>query len=138
MIATIDNVNCLDTQNIPDDTAEFIVYEHGRSVPFPVRRVFIVHVHDTIERGSHAHKQCGQVMVCLAGRCHVTVDDGTNRKTVQLARPQDALYVPASIWAAQSYLEPGTILMVLCDRLYDEADYIRDYDEFRSWRASRR
>ena len=104
---------------------------------FTVRRVFAVRAREVSERGRHAHKQCKQLMVCLTGRCNVMVDDGKNRKSVVLARPQDALYIPASIWAEQSYREPGTILMVLCDQLYDETDYIRDYDEFLGWRAGR-
>jgi dTDP-4-dehydrorhamnose 3,5-epimerase-like enzyme len=136
MITGLDNVRCIDAQQFEDVGADFVIYEQGRAVPFVVRRVFTVYAHEVSKRGYHAHKQCGQVLVCLTGRCDVTVDDGKNRKTLQLARPQDALYVPASIWAEQSYREPGTILMVLCDQLYDEADYIRDYDEFRAWRTS--
>jgi dTDP-4-dehydrorhamnose 3,5-epimerase-like enzyme len=136
MVATIENICCVEALQFPDVNADLVIYEQGRAVPFSVRRVFTVRAREISERGRHAHKQCKQVMTCLTGRCDVTVDDGKNRKTVVLARPQDALYVPALIWAEQSYREPGTILMVLCDQLYDEADYIRDYGAFRAWRAS--
>lgn len=135
-MAGLNDVLRFDAQHLSGREADLNVYESSRCVPFVVRRVFTVHAHASADRGRHAHKQCVQVMVCLTGRCDVTVDDGKGRKTMQLARPQDALYVPATIWAEQSYREPGTILMVLCDQLYDEADYIRDYDEFRSWRAT--
>jgi UDP-2-acetamido-3-amino-2,3-dideoxy-glucuronate N-acetyltransferase len=135
MFSAIEDARCVETQLISDAEADISIYEQGLALPFPVRRVFTVHARGATERGRHAHKQCGQVMVCLAGRCDVTVDDGMDRKTVQLMRPQDALYVPAAIWAEQSYRAPETILMVLCDQLYDEADYIRDYDAFRTWRA---
>ena len=138
MVATIKNICRVEVPLFPDVGADIVIYEQGWTVPFSVRRVFTVHAREISERGRHAHKRCKQLMACLTGRCDVTVDDGKNRKTVELARPQDALYIPASIWAEQSYRESGTILMVLCDQLYDETDYIRDYDEFRAWRASRR
>lgn len=137
MVATIQGIRCVEVPLFTNVGADLVVYEQERAMPFSVRRVFTVRAHDVSERGRHAHKKCRQVMACLIGRCDVTVDDGKNRKTVGLARPQDALFVPASIWAEQSYREPGTILMVLCDRLYDEDDYIRDYDTFLAWRARR-
>jgi hypothetical protein len=38
--------------------------------------------------------------------------------------------IPPGIWAEQVYEEENSILMVLCDREYDEGDYIRDFNEF--------
>lgn len=137
MLATIESIRCIEVPQVRGEGADLLVYEEGRAMLFTVRRVFAVRAREVSERGRHAHKQCKQLMVCLTGRCNVMVDDGKNRKSVVLARPQDALYIPASIWAEQSYREPGTILMVLCDQLYDETDYIRDYDEFLGWRAGR-
>ena len=46
-----------------------------------------------------------------------------------------ALLVPPGIWAEQVYEGDDTVLMVLCDLPYDEADYIRDYTEFLAFRG---
>ena len=105
-------------------------------MPFGMRRVFTVHAHEAVERGRHAHRECKQAMICLAGACDIVVDDGKVRKTISLTSPHEALYVPPSIWAEQSYLQPGSILMVLCDRNYDEADYIRNCNAFLAYRSA--
>jgi len=42
------------------------------------------------------------------------------------------LLIPPGIWAREDYLTDGAVLMVLCDRIYEEGDYIRDYDEFKT------
>lgn len=120
-------------RSIPAVGANLLAYQTGDCIPFVMRRVFVVHSFESTERGRHAHKLCGQVMVCLTGRCTIMLDDGESRKTVELARPRDTLYVPPSIWVTQSY-EPGSILMVMCDQDYDESDYIRNYDAFLAYR----
>jgi hypothetical protein len=135
-LASLENVVFSQALRVPMSDADLNVFQTGEQVPFTVRRVFTVHANGPTERGGHAHRRCGQVMVCLTGACDVTADDGARQETIELRRPQDVLYVPPSIWAAQSYVEPGTILMVLCDQDYDERDYIRDYDAFLAYRRA--
>lgn len=131
---SIDDVQCIEARHAPGAQADLFGYQAAAPVPFAIRRVFTVHAREAVRRGHHAHKACSQMMVCLAGRCTVMLDDGKTRRSVELSRPQDALHVPPSIWAEQSYEEPGTILMVMCDQDYDEGDYIRDYDVFLAYR----
>lgn len=133
----IDDASLFEAQFIASESAELFVYETGLTIPFEVRRVFTVHAQQPTERGRHAHRECGQVMVCVAGRCEVDIDDGDARRVVALTQPRDALYVPPSIWAEQRYLEEGTTMMVLCDHSYDEGDYIRDYQDFIAYRQGR-
>lgn len=135
-LRTVNDVVRFEAQHIPSNGADLNIFQTGEQVPFAVRRVFTVHANGPTERGGHAHRRCGQVMVCLTGACDVTADDGARQETIELRRPQDVLYVPPSIWAAQSYVEPGTILMVLCDQDYDERDYIRDYYAFLAYRRA--
>ncbi len=111
------------------------VFENGRQMPFPIERVFLVHADRTAHRGHHAHLRCSQALICVAGTCDVIIDDGRTRRTVTLSGPSRGILVPAGIWAEQRYRGPGTILMVLCDMRYDEADYIRDYDAFLRYRT---
>lgn len=123
-------------QTIADDRGTLVVAECGRHVPFPIARTFVVtDVRAGETRGHHAHKRCNQLLVCLAGRLMVVLDDGEARRIVTLAQPGDALHIPPGMWAEQTYEAPGSTLMVLCDLPYDESDYLRDHEGFLAWRA---
>lgn len=118
---------------IDSKEASLHVYESGTHVPFPIQRLFTINAREACARGSHAHKECTQLLVCLEGRCVVTVDDGEARKNVVLDQPSLGLLIPPSIWAEQKY-ETNTILAVLTDRPYEEADYFRKYEDFLKFR----
>lgn len=60
----------------------------------------------------------------------MTVDDGRTRASVKLDRPDVALTIPHLVWREMRDFSPDCVLLVLADSLYDEADYIRDYQEF--------
>jgi hypothetical protein len=48
------------------------------------------------------------------------------------------LYVPAGLWLELTGFSASAICLVLASGPYDEADYIRDYDEFKRSVDSRR
>ncbi len=112
-----------------------VPFESFTNVPFVIKRVFTVHTVLACHRGYHAHKQCKQLLICLQGTCVVTVDDSVNQIKVKLTKPNEGLYIPAGIWAEQQYTA-NSILMVLTDQLYDEADYIRNHAEFLQFREN--
>ena len=113
------------------------VATRGVEVPFDIERVFTISEAAPGERrGHHAHKQLHQFLICTSGRTEVVLDDADERITVVLDSPRTGLHVPPGIWAEQTYLVSGTVLTVLCDAPYDEADYIRDHDEFVRWRKA--
>ena len=100
-------------------------------VPFTPRRYFLVHDVPTSEtRGSHAHRECAQFLICVTGACAVVVDDGEHRLEVALDRPNRGLYVPPMVWATQYKYTRAAVLLVLASHPYDPADYIRDYEAF--------
>lgn len=100
------------------------------NLPLAVKRIFVIKGNQNETRGHHAHRQVTQYLVCVHGSCEVVCDDGLEKKTFSLNTLNQALLLPPGIWAEQTYLEKDTTLMVACDALYDEADYIRDYEEF--------
>lgn len=106
----------------------------SENLPLDVKRIFIVKGNEKEIRGRHAHRQVTQYLVCVHGACEVICDDGLQKKTFQLNAANQALLLPPGIWAEQTYLEKDTTLMVACDALYDEADYLRDYDGFLKFR----
>lgn len=110
------------------------IFEEG-NVPFSIKRIFTIQVEKSCKRGFHAHKECAQLLICLMGKCTVICDDGTNRQPFVLNNSAEGLIIPPTLWAEQEY-EPNTILMVLTDCVYDELDYIRDYDKFLEYRKT--
>lgn len=118
----------------PDKQGLLVAYNGMSDFQTEIQRVFIVTGHANSLRGKHAHKALTQILVCMHGACRVTCDDGTQRREFFLSQPETALIIPNGIWAEQLYIEEDTILIVLCDLPYDEADYIRDYDQFLAFR----
>jgi dTDP-4-dehydrorhamnose 3,5-epimerase-like enzyme len=122
-------VHCLPV--VDDIRGNLSVGEVPRDVPFVPRRYFLVHdVPSGETRGSHAHRQCAQFLVCVAGSCAVVVDDGQNRLELTLDRPNRGVFVPPMTWMTQYKYTPNAVLLVLASHPYDADDYIRDYDEF--------
>ena len=105
---------------------------HGTiNVPFDVKRVFYTYdIPGGEARGAHAHKECHQFLVAASGSYEVVLDDGVNKRTVLLNRPFYGLHIPPGIWAAEQGFSSGAVCLVLASEKYDEADYIRDYQEF--------
>ena len=107
------------------------VFESGHLVPFLIRRVFTVSAGKGDIRGDHAHKKCSQLLVSLLGRIRVSCDDGVDVSEYLREGIGTGLLVPPGVWAKQEYLVEGSLLMVLCDRVYEADDYIRNYEEFK-------
>lgn len=105
---------------------------HGQhNISFNISRVFYLYdIPGGESRGAHAHKSCHQFIIAASGSFEVFLDDGENKRTVLLNRPYYGLHVPPGIWAAQQSFSSGSICLVLASENYDEADYIRDYEEF--------
>lgn len=103
-----------------------------REVPFKVERVFWIYDIPAGEaRGAHAHRECHQFIVAASGSFDVEVDDGNERKTFYLNRPSYGLHIPPGIWAHELNFSAGAICLVLTSQLFDDDEYIKDYDEYR-------
>lgn len=119
----------LNKMHDPEGNLTFI-YENVH-VPFPINRVFYSYdIPGGEDRGAHAHKECHQFIIAASGSFEVVLDDGFNKRTVTLNRPFWGLHVPPGVWASEQGFSSGSICLVLASHLYDESDYIRDYDSF--------
>lgn len=111
------------------------VVENGDTVPFDVKRVYYLYdVPGGVERGGHAHKALYQLIVAASGSFTVTLDDGTNKKSVTLNRPYQGLLVKPGIWRDLDNFSSGSVCLVLASEKYDAEDYIRTYDKFLKYR----
>jgi dTDP-4-dehydrorhamnose 3,5-epimerase-like enzyme len=116
-----------------DPNGVLCVYETGQQVSFDIRRIFTVSAMRGDIRGDHAHRQCSQLMVCVSGKIRVSCDDGLLSCHFLLESMNSGLLIPPGVWAKEEYLTNGAVLMVLCDRNFEEDDYIRDYTDFKSF-----
>ena len=111
---------------------DLVVAEGENSViPFSIKRVFNVRAQKGNIRGRHAHRHCSQLLICTNGAVEVKCDNSSTTEIYVLDTPNIGLFIEPGIWADQKYLENNTILTVLCDRPYEEADYLRNYDDFK-------
>ena len=107
------------------------IVENLKSLPFKVQRVFYIYdIPGGEDRGAHAHKGCHQFLVAASGSFEIELDDGFNKRTVQLSRPYYGLHIPPGIWAAEKGFSSGAICLVLASEAFSEIDYIRDYEQF--------
>ena len=118
-----------------DDRGAINILEIARDLPFGCQRIFYTYtVPEGSVRGEHAHKRCEQFLISIRGKVSVLVDDGAHRDEFMLDSPSRGLWLPAGRWGEQFGHSPDSVLLVLASLPYDNADYIRSYDEFLKWK----
>jgi acetyltransferase-like isoleucine patch superfamily enzyme/dTDP-4-dehydrorhamnose 3,5-epimerase-like enzyme len=107
------------------------VGEFDRDIPFVPARYFLVYGVPTAEtRGEHAHHECHQFLVAIKGSVHVVAFDGRKREEFVLDSATTGLYLPPMTWGIQYKYSSDAVLLVFASHRYDNADYIRSYDEY--------
>lgn len=115
-----------------DDRGQLVAIEAMKDLPFEVKRVY--YIYDTlpnVRRGFHAHRNLQQILVCVHGSCRIHLDNGHEQEEVLLDKPNEGLYIANDMWREMYDFSEGAVLLVLASEHYDEADYIRNYDEFK-------
>lgn len=114
-----------------DARGQLVAIEAMKDLPFEIKRVY--YIYDTlpgVRRGFHAHRDLQQILVCVNGSCKIHLDNGFETAEVVLDQPNRGLYISNDMWREMYDFTPGTVLLVLASAYYDEADYIRNYDDF--------
>lgn len=120
-------------KNFGDERGSLIPIEKGNNCPFDVKRAF--YIYGTTEgtiRGVHANKFSEFLMIVISGSCKVLIDDGKERKIVELNHPNQALYLDKMVWKEMYDFSYNSVLLVLSNETYNENEYIRDYDVFKN------
>ena len=107
------------------------------NVPFAIARIFNVRADKGITRGRHAHRECRQLLICTNGEVKVTCDNGKETSVYILDEPNLGLLIEPGIWSEQMYTTANTVLTVLCDTPYSEADYLRNYEDFLNYKMDK-
>ena len=133
---TVDDVEIIQLPRILDKRGNLSVAEQFNHVPFEIKRVYWLYdVPGGESRGSHAHKTLSQLIIAASGSFRVTLDDGKNKRSFFLNRPYQGLLVPPGFWRDLEDFSSGSVCMVLASEVYQEEDYIREYDEFLKFRG---
>tara|TARA_R100001369_G_scaffold14650_1_gene29343 strand:- start:29 stop:451 length:423 start_codon:yes stop_codon:yes gene_type:complete len=128
---TLDEVKLFNLRNFIEPDGNLVPIESGHDIPFDIKRIFYVHnVKNQDDRGKHSHLKTKQVLICLSGEVKVVCNDGKNKQSYTLSKPNQALYIPEMIWDEQTYKSNDSVLLVLANTHYDINDYIEDYEEF--------
>lgn len=127
----VDNCRLIELTKISEPRGNLTFIESERHVPFPIRRVYYLYdVPGGADRGGHAHKALFQLLIAISGSFDVTLDDGTNRKKIQLNRSYIGLLLPPFIWRELDNFSSGAVCLVLASEYFDESDYFREYHAF--------
>lgn len=122
-----------------DERGQLIALEELKDIPFKIKRVYYMYdAAEGVRRGFHAHKKLEQLLICIHGTCKILLDNGLEKKIIPLEKPYEGLYIANDMWREIYDFSPDAILMVLASELYDETDYIRNYDEFLNFVKSKK
>lgn len=129
-MTTINDLSIIDVPKVEDRRGNLSVIEKD-CVPFQIKRVYYLYdVPSNAYRGGHAHKKLYQFVIALSGSFNVVLDDGKEKHTIMLNKPNKGLLIPIGIWRELEDFSSGSVCLVLASEEFDEDDYIRDYNEF--------
>ena len=125
-------INLIEFNVNGDDRGSLISLENNKEVPFNIKRIYYIFDTKTeVSRGFHAHRNLEQIAICVKGSCKFILDDGSHREEVILNKPNIGLYIDSFKWREMHDFSEDCVLIVLASEVYSEADYIRDYYEFK-------
>lgn len=101
-------------------------------VPFAIKRVYYIYnTKNNESRGFHAHRKTQQILFCLSGSVRVVVETKEGRSECFLNDPSEGVFLDSLAWHEMHDMDESTILLILASDEYNEADYIRDYQQFK-------
>jgi len=136
---TVDSISILEIPKIsdPDGRGNLSVVEKD-VLPFDIQRVYYLYdVPSDSSRGGHAHIELQQFLIALSGSFDVVLDDGVNKRTISLNKPNKGLLIPTGIWRELDNFSSGAVCLSLVSEVYKEDDYIRDYNAFLNYKKSK-
>mgnify|MGYP002635988547 CR=1 FL=1 len=125
----------IDFKRVGESSQGFIsIAENSKKLGFDIKRIFWTYfTPESIVRGRHAHHETEMILVAAAGRIVVNTEmpDGS-LDVFTLDRPNMGVFIPKMCWHTMQYSH-SAVQLVLASTKYDEADYVRDYAEFKAF-----
>ena len=128
------NIKEITLKEIKSPGGSLSFFEKGKEINFDIKRIYYIYKFcEQNRRGFHAHKELKQVMFCPHGKIQVEFTNGKEKQVYLLDNPTKILVIEKGYWREFVSLEEGSILCVGASDVYDEKDYIRDYNEYLKW-----
>lgn len=119
-------------KDLPD--GNLFIAEARQQVPFDIKRVYFINTlaNPKAIRGKHAHRALQQGIFCINGSFNLQLDDGKSKQRMLLNDPSCGVLLGPMLWHTMSSFSYDCVILVLASAGFDESDYIRDYQEFRT------
>jgi dTDP-4-dehydrorhamnose 3,5-epimerase-like enzyme len=129
-MSTINNIKLIKFPVIEDARGN-LAFIQNDILPFEFKRIYyLFDVPSNAFRGGHSHINQNEILIALSGSFEVVLDDGLEKKTVLLNKPNIGLPIGTGIWRELQNFSSGAVCLVLASEVFEEADYIRDYETF--------
>lgn len=116
---------------VVEDTRGNLAFIQENVIPFTFKRVYyLFDVPTNAYRGGHSHKEQHEFLIPLSGSFEVIIDNGEEKKTYFMNKPNVGLLIPSGYWRELQNFSSGAVCLVLNSDLFLEEDYIRDYEEY--------
>lgn len=100
-------------------------------LPFTFKRVYYLYdVPSGASRGGHAHIEQSEFLIALSGSFDVLINTGFETQIYSLNKPDEGLLIPNGYWRELDNFSSAGICLVLASEVFEEADYIRNLDDF--------
>nr|WP_314494069.1 FdtA/QdtA family cupin domain-containing protein [uncultured Chryseobacterium sp.] len=124
--------NIINLPKILDKRGNLSFFEYPNQLPFEIARTYWIYdVPGGEVRGSHAFKEQQEFIIALSGSFDVILNDGKKEERFSLNRSYDGLYIPKMYWRSLENFSTNSLALIVSDRLYDDTDYVRDYEQFK-------
>jgi dTDP-4-dehydrorhamnose 3,5-epimerase-like enzyme len=132
--STIESVSLIEIPKISDkDGRGNLGVLEKETVPFDIKRVYyLFDVPSDAYRGGHAHINQLELLVALSGSFEVKLNDGKTETFVTLNKPDKGLLIEKGVWRELENFSSGAVCLVLASDVFDETDYIRDFETFKN------
>ena len=127
----LQDVRVIELPKILDRRGNLSIVEENKEIPFNLKRTYWIYdVPGGEIRGGHAYNENQEFIIALSGSFDIIIDDGKARRKFSLNRSYYGLYVPQQLWRQIENFSTNSLALVLSSTIYDENDYIREYEKF--------
>jgi len=103
-----------------------------KDIPFKTKRIFIINGNKNFIRADHAHYKCSQYLIVLSGEVEIDYENSKIKKKKKLTPiSKKGILLEPKTWCRVKFISQNSILLVCCDREYEYADYIENYENFK-------
>lgn len=123
-------VQIFDFVEFGDETGKLVAIQ-SQDIPFDIKRIFYIYgSNGDAVRGQHANRKSEFILINVAGKSKVRLDDGNESRVIELDRPSMGVYIPKLMWKDMYDFSEDAVLLCIASEEYDDTEYIRDYNEY--------